>query len=109
MEAILSFIQNFLKKTWTVLGFAKNIFWVFLSVPHLVDNYAKIVDGRGGTLCAIAHYRAALFSVKTLFVSLRIAFINCTLSSLALSFGQLKYNILIQKISGTTFYENEED
>ena len=27
--------------------FAKNNFWVFLSVPHLLDNYAKIVDGRG--------------------------------------------------------------
>ena len=25
----------------------KNNFWVFLSVPHLVDNYAKIVDERG--------------------------------------------------------------
>ena len=50
MEAILSFIQNFLKKTWAFLGFAKNNFWVFLSVPHLVDNYAKIVDGRGRNL-----------------------------------------------------------
>ena len=28
----------------------KNNFWVFLSVPHLVDNYAKIVDGRGRNL-----------------------------------------------------------
>ena len=27
--------------------FPKNNFWVFLSVPHLLDNYAKIVDGRG--------------------------------------------------------------
>ena len=27
--------------------FAKNNFWVFLSVPHLLDSYAKIVDGRG--------------------------------------------------------------
>ena len=44
------FIQNFLKKTWAFLGFAKNKFWVFLSVPHLVDNYAKIVDGRGRNL-----------------------------------------------------------
>ena len=32
------------------MGFAKNNFWVFLSVPHLVDNYAKIVDGRGRNL-----------------------------------------------------------
>ena len=40
----------FLKKTWAFLGFAKNNFWVFLSVPHLVDNYAKIVDGRGRNL-----------------------------------------------------------
>ena len=47
LEAILSFIQNFLKKTWAFLGFAKNNLWVFLSVPHLVDNYAKIVDERG--------------------------------------------------------------
>ena len=45
MEAILSFIQNFLKKTWAFLGFAKNNFWVFLSVPQLVDKNAKIVDG----------------------------------------------------------------
>ena len=50
LEAILSFIQNFLKKNWAFLGFAKNNFWVFLSVPHLVDNYAKIVDGRGRNL-----------------------------------------------------------
>ena len=50
MEAILSFIQNFLKKTWAFLGFAKTNFWVFLSVPHLVDNYAKIVDERGRNL-----------------------------------------------------------
>ena len=50
LEAILSFIQNFLKKTWAFLGFAKNNFWVFLSVPHLVDNYAKIVDGWGRNL-----------------------------------------------------------
>ena len=28
----------------------KNNFWVFLSVPHLVDNYVKIVDGRGRNL-----------------------------------------------------------
>ena len=38
----------FLKNTF--LGFTKNNFWVFLSVPHLVDNYAKIVDGRGRNL-----------------------------------------------------------
>ena len=50
MEAILSLIQNFLKKTWAFLGIAKNNFWVLLSVPHLVDNYAKFVDGRGRNL-----------------------------------------------------------
>ena len=32
----------FLKNTWT--------FCVFLSVPHLVDNYAKIADERGRNL-----------------------------------------------------------
>ena len=32
------------------LGFPKNNFLGFLSVPHLVDNYAKIVDGRGRNL-----------------------------------------------------------
>ena len=41
---------EFLKKTWAFLGFAKNNFWVFLSVPHLVDNYAKIADRRGRNL-----------------------------------------------------------
>ena len=29
------------------LGFPKDNFWVFLSIPHLVDNYAKIVVGWG--------------------------------------------------------------
>ena len=32
------------------MGILKNNFWVFLSVPHLVDNYAKIVDERGQNL-----------------------------------------------------------
>ena len=32
------------------MGIAKNNFWVLLSVPHLVDNYAKFVDGRGRNL-----------------------------------------------------------
>ena len=41
---------EFFEKDWLFLGFAKNNFWVFLSVPHLVDNYAKIVDGRGRNL-----------------------------------------------------------
>ena len=41
---------EFFEKDLDFLGFAKNIFWVFLSVPHLVDNYAKIVDGRGRNL-----------------------------------------------------------
>ena len=37
------FIHHFfLKNTW--------IFCVFLSIPHLVDNYAKIVDERGRNL-----------------------------------------------------------
>ena len=38
-------------------------FWVFLSVPHLVDNYAKNMDDRGGTLFAIAHYAASWFRI----------------------------------------------
>ena len=40
----------FLKNTSAFLGFPKNNFWVFLSVLHLVDNYAKIVDARGRNL-----------------------------------------------------------
>ena len=38
---------------WKLLGFfgfPKYNFWVFLSVPHLVANYAKIVDERGRNL-----------------------------------------------------------
>ena len=37
-----SYTSFFLKNTW--------IFCVFPSVPHLVDNYAKIVDERGRNL-----------------------------------------------------------
>ena len=37
-----SYTSFFLKNTW--------IFCVFLSVPYLVDNYAKIVDERGRNL-----------------------------------------------------------
>ena len=53
------FVQTpvFVNNTW--------IFCVFPSVPYLVDNYAKIVDEGVGTLFAIAHYRAALFCLKT--------------------------------------------
>ena len=50
-----------MKKTWAFLGFAKNIFWVFLSVPHLVDNYAKIVDGRGRNLMCHCTLPSRLF------------------------------------------------
>ena len=54
MEAILSFIHNFFWKLlvlfWVFWDSQKNNFCVFLSVPHLVDNYAKIVDGRGRNL-----------------------------------------------------------
>ena len=39
LEVIIVFIHIFLKKTWTFGG--------FLSVPHLVDIYAKNVDERG--------------------------------------------------------------
>ena len=39
MEAIFSFIQQFLKKYLS--------FWVFQSVPDFVDNFAKIVDEPG--------------------------------------------------------------
>ena len=42
LEAIFPFIHNFFEKYL--------IFGVFLSVPHLVDNYAKIVDERGRNL-----------------------------------------------------------
>ena len=67
LEAILSFIQNFLKNTWAFLGFAKYNFWVFLSVPHLVDNYAKIVDGRGRNLmchCTLPSRLVEMFSIE---------------------------------------------
>ena len=64
MEVILSFIQNFLKKTWAFLGFAENNFWVFLSVPHLVDNYAKIVDGRGRNLMCHCTLPSRLVLIK---------------------------------------------
>ena len=40
----------FWKSTGAFFGFPKNNFWVFLSVPHLVDNYAKIVVERGRNL-----------------------------------------------------------
>ena len=39
LEAIFSLIHQFFLNT--------RIFCVFPSVPHLVDNYAKIVDERG--------------------------------------------------------------
>ena len=42
----------------------KNNFWVFLSVPHLVDNYAKIVDGRGGNLMCHRTLPSRLVSIK---------------------------------------------
>ena len=38
---------EFFGKDLGFFGIRKKHFWVFLSVPHLVDNYAKIVDGRG--------------------------------------------------------------
>ena len=41
---------EFFEKDLGFFGIRKNNFWVFLSVPHLVDNYAKIVDGRGRNL-----------------------------------------------------------
>ena len=47
LEAIFSFIYQFSLKNY----FEKYLnFWVFLSVPHLVDNFAKIVDKRGRNL-----------------------------------------------------------
>ena len=45
LEKYLSFFGFF----W-VFGFPENNFWVFSSVPHLVDNYANIVDDRGRNL-----------------------------------------------------------
>ena len=46
LEAIFSFIHQH-----TPFFFEKYLnFWGFLSVPHLVDNYAEIVDERGRNL-----------------------------------------------------------
>ena len=56
-EAIFSFIHIFV--------FEKYLnFWGFLSVPHSADNYTEIVEEQGGTLGAIAHYRASLFILR---------------------------------------------
>ena len=53
LEAIFLFIHHFFLNICFLGG--------FLSVPHLVDNYAKKWMNGVGTLCAIAHYRASLF------------------------------------------------
>ena len=42
LDAIFRFIQFFFEKYLN--------FWVFLSVLHLVDNYAEIVDEQGRNL-----------------------------------------------------------
>ena len=60
----------FLKNTWAFLGFLgfpKNNFCVFPSVPHMWTIMPKLWMSGVGTLCAIAHYRAALFIYYYLF------------------------------------------
>ena len=56
----------FLKITWDFMGFLvfpKSNFWVLYLFLICVDNYAdKVWMGGVGTLCAIAHCWAALFS-----------------------------------------------
>ena len=48
LEAIFQFMHIFFEKY--LLGVFLGFFWVFVSVPHLVDSYAKIVDERGRNL-----------------------------------------------------------
>ena len=64
---------EFFEKDGLFLWFAKNNFWVFLSVPHLVDNYAKIVDGRGRNLMChrTLPSRLVLFRFESLLFSSR--------------------------------------
>ena len=50
LRIYLSVHTEFFEKELDFFGIRKKYFWVFPSVSHLVDNYAKIVDGRGRNL-----------------------------------------------------------
>ena len=56
LEAIFSFIHRFFLKYLNL--------WVFLSVLHLVDNYAKIVDERARNLMCDGTLQSLLVSTK---------------------------------------------